>query len=149
MRSLEFRGKMDLRFKGKVKWLYGSYVTDAFGEARIATKDVSGQGLNFYYVELESVGQAIELNNKVKKVFEGDIVKAFKPNSGIDWKDDLYLVEYDINFSQFVLRCISSKNKNRVGKIAMKANNQPYLLKNITEIVGNKIDNKDLVKQWE
>jgi uncharacterized phage protein (TIGR01671 family) len=93
----------------------------------------------------ESVGQLIELDNKVKKVYEGDIVKAYKSNSGLDWKDDLYIVEYDTNFSQFVLRCIHSKNEYRMDKIAMKSNSQPYLLKNITEVVGNKTDNPELI----
>ncbi len=70
-------------------------------------------------------------------IYEGDIVIAKRANTGLGNMNDWYKIIFSNKFSCFCFECIKSDNDYRVGKIATKGNDQPYLLNNTVEVIGN------------
>jgi len=80
-----------------------------------------------------------------KKIFEGDIVKSKRGNSGLGWQGDIYKVIFDEKYCMFCMFIINSENKNRIGQIAATSGGHPFIIiQNQTEIIGNLYENQNL-----
>ena len=64
-----------------------------------------------------------------KKIYQGDKVKAFKPNSYLGQHGETYVVQWCNIHSQWVLTYMH--------EVVTKGNGQPYLLSNVTEVIGH------------
>ena len=64
-----------------------------------------------------------------KEIYQGDKVKAFKPNSYLGHHNEIYVVQWCNIHSQWVLTYMH--------EVVTKGNGQPYLLSNVTEVIGH------------
>ena len=64
-----------------------------------------------------------------KEIYQGDKVKAFKPNSYLGHHNETYVVQWCNMHSQWVLTYMH--------EVVTKGNGQPYLLSNVTEVIGH------------
>lgn len=70
-------------------------------------------------------------------IYQNDVVLAKKGNSGLGEQGDVYQVIWSDHFSQWVLFIIKSDNPNRVNQVCLKGNGQPFLLSNVSKVIGN------------
>lgn len=88
---------------------------------------------------MQYTGQIDKNNNQV---CESDYVKACRQNSGLGSQVDIYEIVWSDKFCSWALFTVKSNNPYRIGKLILKANDQPYLLSNIIEVIGNKYESK-------
>lgn len=109
---------------------------DLDGEWKLAEND--------RHIVMQFTGQ-YDKNNI--RIFEGDIVKAYRANSNLGGQGDIYKVYYDQKHCAFGYWIIKSDNKSRVGQPLYTSNGKPFLLGNTdTEVIGNYYQNQDLFK---
>ena len=134
MREILFRGKR----KGIGEWVYGyyAYCTDGCEFShRIHTtfaETYGGENLSPVWFEVipETVGQYTGLTDKNgKKVFTGDIVKAFGKNYQCVFDEYNFEYEFGNPKESFGLACVYNKDVEMIGNI----HDNPELLKGSVE----------------
>lgn len=128
MRDIKFRGKY---LDDTSEWLYGNYVyiEDDVFQHKIADK--SGMLLD---IDINTLGQFTGLHDKNgKEIYEGDIVKVFTNKK---WRIGKIIYEH----SGFTIDVTNNKELEygRTG-----------IIENLTEVIGNIYDNKNLLEEGE
>lgn len=151
----------EILFRGKTKngqWVYGCYYKQKqfYGEkvecdCIIVTDDILSNDLGLDYEEVipETVGQFTGLYDKNgKKIFEGDIVKLEEGfweaayNAVLIEEEEWYAVYYDDGRARYDLK--TQDNNLEFKRVAWQ-----QLVGGIVEIIGNKWDNPELLKEQE
>lgn len=146
-------------FRGKTKngqWVYGCYYKQKqfYGEkvesdCIIVTDDILSNDLGLDYEEVipETIGQFTGLYDKNgKKIFEGDIVELEEGfweaiyNAVLIEKEERYAVYYDDGRARYDLK--TQDNNLEFKRVAWH-----QLVEGIVEVIGNKWDNPELLKE--
>ena len=133
MKDIKFRG-----FKKAVsEWVYGYfYIHQRGGNTLDVYNIISIEDGNTYSVRPETVGQYIGLKDKNKKeIYKGDILKNPHRTGVVIWKESM---------SAFIMNPLSGEcDCEMYGFDIMPEGN---ILKD-TEVIGNKFDNPELLKE--
>ena len=123
MREVEFKAKR----KDNGKWVYGSLLAN--NDKYYICKSYEEESYGFYFIEitLETIGQYTGLKDKNgKKIYEGDIVKAF------------YFEKEVIGKIEFIYGTFALTNSDI-------SDNQLFIFEKL-EVIGNIYDNPELLE---
>ena len=119
MREIEFRGKR----KDNGKWIYGSLLIDEIQNSYVIVDNQEGIGRE---VVPETIGQYTGLKDKNgKKIYEGDIVKAFYFETEVTGKIEFIYGTFALTNSEI-------------------SDNQLFIFEKL-EVIGNVWDNPELI----
>ncbi len=139
-REILFRGK-----KSNGRWVYGSLVVSENIAPAIYYEGGKGvaKQLDWCYVKPDSIGQYTGLKDKNgNKIFEGDIVRFSYITDGVKPIEIECLAKVVFEDGSFMIKCVKGHVHNSMQRALFAMDY--FNIK--VEVVGNVIDNPELIK---